>query len=143
MPSSDGLRAEGQIELVGAPEGTNAPVLRGQTVRVIDNFSTGRWSGIEPFQSDIEPVDGDIRELGLLRSVGSAPFRVGKGQYQGGAGTGSQASSLASSSAFGDVLHLLQIRGQMCGQWREKAQAPVVVQAPGLPAERRLTPRRG
>jgi nucleoside-diphosphate-sugar epimerase len=42
---------------------------RGHTVRVIDNFSTGRRSNVEPFLKDIELVEGDVRSLDALRSA--------------------------------------------------------------------------
>ena len=42
---------------------------RGDTVRVIDNFSTGRRSNVEPFLKDIELVEGDVRSPDTLRSA--------------------------------------------------------------------------
>ena len=36
---------------------------RGEQVRILDNFSTGRRQNIREFQSDIEIVEGDIREF--------------------------------------------------------------------------------
>jgi UDP-glucose 4-epimerase len=42
---------------------------RGHSVRVIDNFSTGRRSNIEPFLKDIDLIEGDVRSLGVLRSA--------------------------------------------------------------------------
>jgi len=47
---------------------------RGHAVRVIDNFSTGRRSNIEPYLKDIELIEGDIRSLEVLRSAMSRPF---------------------------------------------------------------------
>lgn len=38
-------------------------VNRGEQVRILDNFSTGRRQNIRDFQSDIEVVDGDIRDF--------------------------------------------------------------------------------
>ncbi|TFH64999.1 MAG: NAD-dependent epimerase/dehydratase family protein, partial [Candidatus Zixiibacteriota bacterium] len=38
-------------------------VSRGEEVRILDNFSTGRRQNIRDFQSDIEIVEGDIREF--------------------------------------------------------------------------------
>ncbi len=38
-------------------------VNRGEQVRIIDNFSTGRRQNIKDFVSDIEVVEGDIREF--------------------------------------------------------------------------------
>ncbi len=37
-------------------------VEKGEKVRVIDNFSTGRAANIEPYINDIEVIDGDIRD---------------------------------------------------------------------------------
>jgi nucleoside-diphosphate-sugar epimerase len=42
---------------------------RGHTVRVIDNFSTGRRSNVEPFLKDIELIEDDVRSLDALRSA--------------------------------------------------------------------------
>jgi UDP-glucose 4-epimerase len=42
---------------------------RGETVRVIDNFSTGRRETLAPFLKDIELIEGDIRSLEVLRSA--------------------------------------------------------------------------
>lgn len=44
---------------------------RGHSVRVIDNFSTGRRENLAPFLKDIEIVEGDIRSIEFLRP----PFR--------------------------------------------------------------------
>jgi nucleoside-diphosphate-sugar epimerase len=38
-------------------------VNRGEQVRILDNFSTGRRQNIREFESDIEIVEGDIREF--------------------------------------------------------------------------------
>lgn len=38
----------------------------GKSVRVIDNFSTGRKENLEGVESDIEVLEGDIRDLELL-----------------------------------------------------------------------------
>jgi nucleoside-diphosphate-sugar epimerase len=38
-------------------------VNRGEQVRIIDNFSTGRRQNIKEFQTDIEIVEGDIRDF--------------------------------------------------------------------------------
>ena len=46
---------------------------RGHTVRVIDNFSTGRRENLAPFLKDIELIEGDIRSLEVLRSAMSFP----------------------------------------------------------------------
>ena len=45
---------------------------RGETVRVIDNFSTGRRENLAPFLKDIQLVEGDIRSLDVLRSATSS-----------------------------------------------------------------------
>ena len=42
---------------------------RGETVRVLDNFSTGRRENLAPFLKDIQLVEGDIRSLEVLRSA--------------------------------------------------------------------------
>jgi len=42
-------------------------VKQGQRVRVIDNLSTGKKENIEPFSEKIEFVEGDIRDLELVR----------------------------------------------------------------------------
>jgi len=42
---------------------------RGETVRVVDNFSTGRRENLAPFLKDIELIEGDIRSLEVLRSA--------------------------------------------------------------------------
>ena len=39
---------------------------RGEKVRVLDNFSTGRRDNIKPFLNDIEIVEGDIRSLSTV-----------------------------------------------------------------------------
>ena len=44
-------------------------VKQGQRVRVIDNLSTGKRKNIEPFRGKIEFIDGDIRDLGLVRKA--------------------------------------------------------------------------
>jgi len=36
---------------------------RGETVRVIDNFSTGRRDNLAPFLEDIELIEGDVRSF--------------------------------------------------------------------------------
>jgi nucleoside-diphosphate-sugar epimerase len=38
-------------------------------VRAIDNFLTGRRENIGPFLSEIEFVEGDIRDLSLLKEL--------------------------------------------------------------------------
>ena len=44
-------------------------VQEGQHVRVIDNLSTGKWENIEPFLEEIEFIEGDIRDLELVRKA--------------------------------------------------------------------------
>lgn len=44
-------------------------VRQGQRVRVIDNLSTGKKENIEPFISRIEFIEGDIRDLQLVREA--------------------------------------------------------------------------
>jgi len=42
---------------------------KGVKVKAIDNFLTGKRENIEPFLSDIEFTEGDIRDLNLMREV--------------------------------------------------------------------------
>ncbi|HTW92759.1 MAG TPA: SDR family oxidoreductase [bacterium] len=42
---------------------------RGHSVRVIDNFSTGRRENLAPFLKDVELIEGDVRSLDVLRSA--------------------------------------------------------------------------
>ena len=44
-------------------------VKQGQRVRVIDTLSTGKRENIEPFLEKIEFIEGDIRDLGLVRKA--------------------------------------------------------------------------
>jgi nucleoside-diphosphate-sugar epimerase len=44
-------------------------VRRGEKVRVIDNFITGRRENLEPFLKNIELIEGDIRDLKLMENV--------------------------------------------------------------------------
>ena len=41
-------------------------IRRGEKVRVLDNFSTGRRENIEPFLKNIELIEGDIRDYQLV-----------------------------------------------------------------------------
>jgi nucleoside-diphosphate-sugar epimerase len=54
-------------------------VRRGERVRVLDNFITGKQENLVPFRNFIELIDGDIRELETcrraLRGVGFVPTR--------------------------------------------------------------------
>lgn len=42
---------------------------RGETVRVLDNFSTGKRENLKPFLSDIELIEGDIRDLAVVEKA--------------------------------------------------------------------------
>ena len=42
---------------------------RGETVRVLDNFSTGNRENLKPFLSDIELIEGDIRNLAVVEKA--------------------------------------------------------------------------
>ena len=44
-------------------------VKEGKKVRVIDNLSTGKKENIEPFLGGVELIEGDIRDLELVRSA--------------------------------------------------------------------------
>jgi len=44
-------------------------VKQGQRVRVIDNLSTGKKENIKPFLGEIEFIEGDIRDLELVRKA--------------------------------------------------------------------------
>jgi len=44
-------------------------VSRGESVRVFDNFLTGKKENIEPFLDKIDLIEGDIRDLALCRYV--------------------------------------------------------------------------
>lgn len=44
-------------------------VARGERVRVLDNFSTGRRANLEPYQDRIEVMEGDIRSYHLVRQA--------------------------------------------------------------------------
>ncbi|NJN99607.1 MAG: SDR family oxidoreductase [Anaerolineales bacterium] len=44
-------------------------VARGERVRVLDNFSTGRQANLEPYLSRIEVMEGDIRSYHLVRQA--------------------------------------------------------------------------
>lgn len=44
-------------------------VRRGEKVRVLDNFSTGKRCNIEPFQNDIELIEGDVRSYHIVREA--------------------------------------------------------------------------
>ena len=41
----------------------------GHTVRVIDNFSTGKRENIKPFEKDIELIEGDIRSYHIVQQA--------------------------------------------------------------------------
>jgi nucleoside-diphosphate-sugar epimerase len=40
---------------------------RGEHVKVLDNFSTGKRENLDEFSKDIELIEGDIRDLGTVR----------------------------------------------------------------------------
>jgi len=42
---------------------------RGENVKVLDNFSTGRRENIEPFLGDVELIEGDVRSYHLVREA--------------------------------------------------------------------------
>lgn len=44
-------------------------VARGEAVRVLDNFSTGRRVNLEPFGGAIELVEGDLRDPGVVKKA--------------------------------------------------------------------------
>ncbi len=44
-------------------------VRRKQTVRVLDNFSTGRRQNLKEYLNKIELIEGDIRDMGLLKKI--------------------------------------------------------------------------
>jgi nucleoside-diphosphate-sugar epimerase len=44
-------------------------VRRGEAVRVLDNFSTGRRENITPFLKDIDLIEGDLRHLDTVRQA--------------------------------------------------------------------------
>jgi nucleoside-diphosphate-sugar epimerase len=44
-------------------------VQRGEKVRIIDNLATGKRENIRPFLTDVEFVEGDIRDLKLIRKA--------------------------------------------------------------------------
>ncbi len=44
-------------------------VRRGEKVRVLDNFSTGKQENIAPFLKDIELIEGDLRHLDTVRQA--------------------------------------------------------------------------
>ncbi|MCM8781661.1 MAG: SDR family oxidoreductase [Candidatus Omnitrophica bacterium] len=46
-----------------------ALVRRGEMVKVIDNFITGKRENLKPFLNDIELVEGDIRDLDLMKRI--------------------------------------------------------------------------
>ena len=50
---------------------------RNETVRVIDNFSTGKWENVEPFEGGAEIIEADIAEgKKLLRFLKGADFVI-------------------------------------------------------------------
>src|SRR5262245_44733324 len=47
----------------------HALLARGDTVRVLDNFTTGRYANLEESARDIEIVEGDLRGLDACRAA--------------------------------------------------------------------------
>ena len=41
----------------------------GHTVRVLDNFSTGKRKNLDPFRADIELIEGDVRNFQVVREA--------------------------------------------------------------------------
>jgi len=83
---------------------------RGDRVRVLDNFSTGRRSNIEAFlgNPDFEMVEGDIRSPFTVMEAMSTPFGQGKGSRDSTSTstvpTGAK-PTLASTCSIDYVLH--------------------------------------
>ena len=46
-----------------------ALLTRGDRVRVLDNFATGKRDNLQPFYSDIEVVEGDLRSYHIVREA--------------------------------------------------------------------------
>ncbi|MFH1931243.1 MAG: SDR family oxidoreductase [Pseudomonadota bacterium] len=44
-------------------------VKRGESVRVLDNFMTGKRENLQPFFDDIDLIEGDIRDMALCRKA--------------------------------------------------------------------------
>jgi UDP-glucose 4-epimerase len=44
-------------------------VKRGEKVRVLDNFSTGKWENLVPFLNHIEIIEGDIRSYHIVKEA--------------------------------------------------------------------------
>lgn len=44
-------------------------VRRGEKVRVLDNFSTGKRHNLEPFLDKIELIEGDVRSYHIVREA--------------------------------------------------------------------------
>ncbi|MDX9713024.1 MAG: SDR family NAD(P)-dependent oxidoreductase, partial [Ignavibacteriaceae bacterium] len=42
---------------------------RGYTVRVLDNFSTGKRENLKQFNKDIELIEGDIRSYHIIQQA--------------------------------------------------------------------------
>jgi UDP-glucose 4-epimerase len=47
----------------------HALVARGERVRVLDNFSTGSWSNLDPVRDRIEVLEGDLRDPDAVRAA--------------------------------------------------------------------------
>ncbi len=50
----------------------HALVAKGERVRVLDNFSTGKRANLQPILSDIELVEGDVREPSACKKAAKA-----------------------------------------------------------------------
>ncbi|RLA88596.1 MAG: LPS biosynthesis protein WbpP, partial [Deltaproteobacteria bacterium] len=46
-----------------------ALLMRGEKVRVVDNFSTGKKENLIPFLSDIELIEGDIADPSISKKA--------------------------------------------------------------------------
>jgi nucleoside-diphosphate-sugar epimerase len=55
---------------------TEALLRAGHTVRVLDNFSTGKRRNLEPMLADIELIEGDIRDLDMCKRACTGMERV-------------------------------------------------------------------
>jgi nucleoside-diphosphate-sugar epimerase len=44
-------------------------LLRGDTVRILDNFSTGLRKNLESFHGNVEILEGDLRDIGIVKAA--------------------------------------------------------------------------
>ena len=42
---------------------------RGDKVRILDNFSTGKWENISTYRKDVEVIEGDVRDFRTVRDA--------------------------------------------------------------------------